>query len=62
MDDFLHTAQISRGDIAKEYRWRIELFDGHDRVVAEHRVVGAERWASVRNPDTLAELLARTPR
>ena len=59
---FPHHAQIDRDAIAKEYRWRVEQYDGRDRVVAEHRVIGTPRWSEVRNPDTLAELLARTPR
>ncbi len=67
-DDFPYTTTIARParedgpEILKEYRWRIEEFDGRPRVVAEHRVVGADRWSVVRNPDTLSELLARTPR
>jgi hypothetical protein len=71
MNDFPYTTTIARPgrdggpDILKEYRWRVEEFDGRPRVVAEHRLFASElvsRWSLVRNPDTLAELLARTPR
>ena len=70
-DDFPHTTTIARParedgpEILKEYRWRIEEFDGRPRVVAEHRPLAGQldgRWSVVRNPDTLSELLARTPR
>ena len=69
-NDFPHTTTIARPsreggpEILKEYRWRVEEFDGRPRVVAEHRLFAAQldgRWSAVRNHDTLAELLRRTP-
>lgn len=44
----------------KQYRWRVEDFDGRPRVVGEHRRVGAARWSALRSPDRMAELLALT--
>lgn len=47
----------------KNYRWRVEPGNDPPRVVAEHKYVGAaiDRWAAVRNPDTLAKLRGLTP-
>lgn len=47
----------------KVYRWRIEPGASGPRVVAEHKLMDApiERWAAVRNPDTLARLREYTP-
>jgi len=44
----------------KHFRWRTEFFDGRLRVVAEHLQQNG-KWAAVRNPDRLAQLLALTP-
>lgn len=44
----------------KNYRWRVETFDGRPRVVAEHQQQNG-KWAAVRHPDRLAQLLAVTP-
>lgn len=51
-------------EIIKEYRWRVEMFDGRPRVVGEHRLFAAQltgRWSKLRNPDRMAQLLALTP-
>lgn len=44
----------------KAFRWRVELFDNRPRVVAEHQQQNG-KWAEVRHPDRLAQLLELTP-
>lgn len=56
MTDATHTIALA----GKEYRWRVELFDGRQRVVGEHRRVGVERWSELRNPDRQQQLLGLT--
>lgn len=67
--NFPHTATlpiVTDGgvEIPKEYRWRVEMFDGRPRVVGEHRLFAGQldgRWSPLRNPDRMAQLLALTP-
>ena len=69
MDSFPHSVMLptatESGEVLKQYRWRVELFDGRPRVVGEHRVfAGPENdgpWSKLRNPDRMAQLLALTP-
>lgn len=49
-----------RPAVFKNFRWRIEQFDGRPRVVAEHQQQNG-KWAAVRHLDQLAQLLAATP-
>lgn len=56
-------APIGDEEIMKNYRWRIERGNDGPRVVAEHKRLDApiDRWAPLRNPDTLAKLRGLTP-
>lgn len=70
-DSFPHTTVLAtqREDdgakVLKQYRWRVELFDGRPRVVGEHRVFAGPEddvpWSKLHNPDRMAQLLALTP-
>jgi hypothetical protein len=59
-----HTAtlpgEVAGQQVLKEYRWRVEPWDGGTRVVAEHRQLSNLQWRPGRSPDRLLQLHGMT--